>query len=244
MRSYLQKTAALTQGDVRNIVREPMMILMLCAPFLLVLVMKFLVPLVSSIVEKETGFVLLNYMVYIETFFMIISALMLGMITGFIILDERDDELLQYFSVTPLSKKGYLIYRVGSSIIAVTVVVEIISYVTGMRGVNLFKTIPMAILVAIEAPMIALFLVVFAKNKVEGLAMAKLSGFIMIAPFAILIPSQWHYIAGIFPPFWITKIYMEIQSSGDMYIFYVLIGLAVHLIWLMFFLRRFINKVY
>ncbi len=244
MKSYIKKIAVLAQGDLRNIFREPMMMLMLFAPVLLVLVMKFLVPFVAEIIVKETGFVLMNYKVYIETFFMIISAMMMGMITGFIILDERDDEILLYFSVTPLSKKGYLLYRVGSSIIAVTIIVVVISYLTGMRGINLLKTLPMAFIAATEGPMIALFLVVFAKNKVEGLAMAKLSGFLMMAPFAILIPSQWHFLGGVLPPFWITKIYIEIQSSGNLYFLYIFIGLIVHTVWLLYFLRRFKNKVY
>jgi hypothetical protein len=50
VKSYIKKIAVLAQGDLRNIFREPMMMLMLFAPVLLVLVMKFLVPFVAEII--------------------------------------------------------------------------------------------------------------------------------------------------------------------------------------------------
>lgn len=242
MKAWVKKAAALTQGDLRNIFREPIMLVMLSAPVLLVAMMKFIVPLAGDLIEKETGFILSDYNQYIETFFMIISAMMLGLISGFIILDERDDDILLYFSVTPVTKTGYLFYRVVSSILAVAFVVECIAFISGMRGIHLVKTIPLAFLAASEGPMIALFLVIYAKNKVEGLAMAKLSGFIMLAPFAILIPSKLNFIAGIFPPFWITKIYIEISSGGSNYFLFIAAGLIIHSLWLYFFIKRFINR--
>lgn len=37
--------------------------------------------------------------------------MLLGILAEFIILDERDDHLLEYYAITPLQKSGYLGYR-------------------------------------------------------------------------------------------------------------------------------------
>ena len=102
----------------------------------------------------------------------------------------------------------------------------------------------MAILVGLEAPIFCLFLGSFAKNKVEGLALSKASGIFLLAPFVgLFVKSEWQYIAGIFPTFWVSKAFLiGYEKTNPIFWIYIIIGLLIHLVYIFIFLRMgFIN---
>lgn len=56
---------------------------------------------------------------------------------------------------------------------------------------------------------VALMLPSLAKNRVEGMAVLKMSGLVMLGlPVALLLPSPFKYLAGVLPSFWITQLIM------------------------------------
>lgn len=86
----------------------------------------------------------------------------------------------------------------------------------------------------------AMFLIVsFARNRVEGMAMAKMASLIFlgsVVPFFVL--SDMQYLAAIFPTFWIAKLCRENN------ILLMLPALAVSLVWIGMFARRLMMKLF
>jgi len=99
----------------------------------------------------------------------------------------------------------------------------------------------LALLAALEAPMAVLFLVSFAANKVEGMALGKIFGMIYLGPFvAFFVKSDLQWIAGFLPPFWITKAFVAADLNMPVYWLFIGIGLIIHLLVLMLLLKRFL----
>ncbi len=60
-------------------------------------------------------------------------------------------------------------------------------------------------LVAIEAVLAATLLPAIARNKVEGLALTKLTNIAGVVPLLAIIPSPWRLLGGLLPTYWIGE---------------------------------------
>lgn len=106
------------------------------------------------------------------------------------------------------------------------------------------RLIPVGIIAALEAPLLALFLAAFANNKVEGLAIYKLTSLIFLAPFiGYFGKSGWVYLAGILPPFWVSKAFLASFEPCSHYWTFVIIGCFVHLAIIVWMLDRFNRRI-
>jgi fluoroquinolone transport system permease protein len=86
---------------------------------------------------------------------------------------------------------------------------------------------------------LALVMVVFASNKLEGLALMKGFGILLIGPLAAyFITSDWQLLLGVLPTYWPARAYWA-ASSGGMGWPFLLIGLAYYVLLLAWLLRRF-----
>lgn len=232
----------LLKGDAKNFYRDSTLVMMLVAPVLIIVVFKFGLPYLTTVLSRYTGFDLSPYHPFIISFMTMIPAMMFGMLVGFITLDERDENILAYISVTPLSKSFFLIYRMLIPVTASFFYFFIHLYVIGLVDFSVIKVIPIALMVSLEGPCMALFMVGFAKNKVEGLAMGKLLGVFYLAPIAgYFIKSDWKYLAGISPPFWVTGAFLA-ESTG-LYLMHVIAGFVVHGVFIALLLSIFKRKV-
>ena len=89
------------------------------------------------------------------------------------------------------------------------------------------------------APGAALFLAVFAENKITGLAFTKVLNAIGLIPvLAYFIQSDWQLLAGVLPAYWPMKV-VWLAAAGESYAWYAVVGLGVNLAVLYLLLRRF-----
>jgi fluoroquinolone transport system permease protein len=172
------------------------------------------------------------------------SPVMFGMVIGFLLLDERDDQTLKALQVTPMTLNNYLGYRVLVPML-ISIVLTLVAYpIAGMMPLATSKVLLTGVLAAPLAPLYALFLVIVAKNKVQGFALMKASGTLMLIPLiAYFIAGNWQYAFGFIPTFWPAKLYWELQAGRTSSIGFILIaGFTVHAIFLWVMARRF-NKI-
>jgi len=236
MRKYL----VLSIGDLKNISRDPILLAAVFAPFLLSIVMRFGIPFVSEILLRELSFDLSQYYNLIMSILILITPMMMGMLSGFLILDERDENILTFYSVTPLSKSGYLFYRVAMPTIISFILSFFVFYFIGITECRIEFLIPVLLLCSLESPMMALFLAAFASNKVEGLALSKAFGILFFAPVAgYFIESNWQYLAGIAPTFWVSKSLLAGAEMSSNYWIFIVGGIAVHLFINVMLIKRF-----
>lgn len=233
----MNRVLALSLRDLRDIGRDPMLLVAMVGPLMLAVVIRFGLPFLSELLEVRFGWGLMEHEGFFACMLLSVVPLMLGMLIGLVLLDERDEDLLSYFAVTPLMKKGYLIYRLGSPVVLSFVLSLVALGAAGLTGYSAMQTLPAVVMLALEAPMVALLMAVVAGNKVEGLAVAKACGVLLLAPIAnYFLQDQWQWVGMLLPTYWAAEAFLEI--SGGV----VVIGFVYHGVALWWLMKRFMGQ--
>lgn len=213
--NILRVYRALGPVDVRNVRRDSLLRWFIFLPLLIVLALRFAIPFATQLLWERLSFDLHPYYQLINSFLYLIMPLLVGMILGFLLLDQRDDQTLTALQVTPLSLNGYLIYRISLPLLISLVTTLVMVPLAGLGQVNIAAHLAAALCAAPLAPMFALFNAAFAQNKVQGLAVMKASSVISIPPFvAYFVTSGWQWLFGLVPTYWPAKVYWLLQA-GD-----------------------------
>ncbi len=234
--------AVLARGDLRLIARDSTLVMAVFGP-LAITILLFFLPVIETLIHTKFGLDLVPFRLFIVSFLSLIPGMLFAMIYGFIILDEHDEDVIDFISITPLRKAGYLTYKLIMPMLLSGSFFLFVIYATSLIQLNLIHGIGIAIMVAIEAAIGTLFLVAFSENKVEGLAFSKVLGIMYLAiPLVFFWNSSWHWISVFLPPFWIAKAFIHSQASsiwiwGDLFL-----GTAMHLGVLQYFLRVFLGR--
>jgi len=237
------KYRALLANDIRYAWRDPVLAAALIGPLALLLLSRYGFPSASYWLESYYSFNMEEYRVFSASFLMIITPLLIGMLVGLLMLDERDENVIVYYSVTPFMRRGYLAYRLTLPTILCTVLSLFYLCFSGLMVFRLEYLIVL-LLLALEAPLIALLLAAFAKNKVEGLALSKIGGLLIIGPVvAYFIPNAWGFLGAGIPTYWPAKVlHLFIQNEPLLAIIFSMIGLVIHTLCLLFMIYIFNNK--
>ena len=222
----MNKLLSLSVTHSKRIFRDPFLLFITFLPIFVSLMFRSLIPELQQLLINH--FDLSLYYPLIMVFLIMISPMFFGWVIGFSLLDDRDEDILAYMSVTPLQKSGYLHYKIIAPVLISIIQGYLVIIIANLCPMNYLKLFPVILLMAIETPIFALAQGVLASNKVEGLAVGKLLGISLIGPFAsYFFDSPIAYLAGIFPPFWITESYF---NEGAHYWLSLMIGLIIHLI--------------
>ena len=160
----------------------------------------------------------------------------LGQVLGFMLLDERDDGTLHALLITPMSMKGYLAYKIGVPLLGSSVIVMAVLSLGNLAPMPGYQLVPIALLYAIETPIMTLLMAGMGENKVQGFAFGKTVGNILLIPVAAyFLDPPWQYLAGVFPPFWTLKAFWLASEGAPGYWIAIAIGFVAHigaLVWL------------
>jgi fluoroquinolone transport system permease protein len=229
---------ALTTADWRNIRRDSFLQFILVYPFILGILLRWLIPFVTDAFADRHD--LTQYNDLMAAFFgLLIVPALVGVAIGFLLLDEKDDRTLTALQVTPLSPGAYLVYRLALPTVVSLISVIIVIPIMDIVAVSVYRLIPMALAAALEAPIFALLLATFANNKVQGLALMKATSITLIIPFVSwFVPEPWQWLLGFMPTFWPVKSFWLMQA-GATYWPYLLLGIVFHAVVLWALIRRF-----
>ena len=234
---------ALGPIDVRNIIRDPLLRWMVFLPLLIGVLIRWGVPILSTYLAARFQFDLVPYYHLVMSAMLLQWPILFGMIIGFLLLDQRDDQTITALQVTPLQLTGYLIYRISLPLV-LSIIVTLVSFpIAGLVELGFLPLFFAALLAAPLAPIFALFLATFAQNKVQGFALAKAVGIVTGPPvFAYFIDSSWKFAFGIFPTYWPMKFFWLLDASDGKLWIYFLVGMLYQIFVLWLLLKRF-NKV-
>ncbi len=104
---------ALGPIDIRNVLRDPLLRWIVFMPLLIGYLIRWGVPILSTYLATKFQFDLVPYYHLIMSSMLLLMPGFCGMIIGFLLLDQRDDQTLTALQVTPLRLTGYLIYRIS-----------------------------------------------------------------------------------------------------------------------------------
>ena len=183
--------------------RDPLLGWILALPIALALLLRPLIPRVQEALLAEAGFDLTPYYPLVMGGYLMTAPGMVGMVIGFLFLDERDARTLTALRTTPLSMRQYLGYRVALPLMLGTMSTLIGYPLTGLTPLPLAALLPMAVIASLSAPLLALVLAVAAPNKVAGFAVVKVLNAVNLLPIvAYFVPRPIQFAAGVFPTCW------------------------------------------
>lgn len=226
-------------SDAKNIGRDPM--LMTVSGLSIAPVIAFWLGKAAMDDAALAAFGVDHISRYVAPMVLVLPALLVGWVTGFLMLEDRDDGALLALDVTPPGKAGFLAYRVTvtAGVAAVITLLAAPLVITEFGG-GVVALI--ALFIAAEAVIAALLLPAVARNKVEGLALTKLTNIASLAPLVAFAPYPMRYAAGLAPPFWVGELLLPPDEVGIGLPAAAALGAAIHIAVIAVLFRRLREK--
>lgn len=222
--------------DYKLLKGDPMLILSMFVPFILWALMQLLFPFLEILVMEQWKVNISPYFNQAGIFFLMLIPMMMGMVYGFILLDERDAGIITAISVTPAGKSGYLKLRMGIPLLLSFAFILCFLLLLGLTGnLGILQLAVISLLVSSQSLILLLFLGAFAQNKVMGMAISKGFGILLMGPlFDYALPKPYNWIGSYSPLYWASRSLLA-DSSGSFWL-YSGITFLFHLllIWILF----------
>lgn len=221
----MKKILSLIHSDIRQIFRDKTLTFFLVAPMLLIVFVRIFVPFITKhypIVQE--------YHPMLMMFASIQTAIMFGFIVSFIILDEKDENVLQVIRVLPISPFYFILYRLLFATTFSTLGAFLMINLSGIAYPGFTNSILLSIQYGLTAPFITLIISTFAKNKIEGMAFFKGVDLVLLLPLlTFFISGYTKYIFSIIPAFWTYNLYKASVSNGNSS-FYFFSGMSMYIL--------------
>ncbi len=192
---------------VRAIWADAMLAACLFGPVIMAVALRFGVPALEGVIERAGGVpqALTPYYALFDLFLSMMTPLLLCFAGVMVVLEELDDGTAKYLMVTPLQKRGYLTSRlILLTVISVPYNVVLVALLS-LSGMALGMNLLAALVNALVSISVAMLVVGLAKNKVEGMALVKLSGFFFLGYIAAYFVAQpLAFAAGVLPGYWLA----------------------------------------
>lgn len=231
--------------DLRNVARDSMLRWVVILTPAFGLFFRFAVPPIAAALEERLSFDLTAYYTLLMSFLPLAVAGMIGTVVGFLLLDQRDDQTMSALLVTPLSLGAYLRYRM----IVLLVLCVVLSWITvplaGLTETTWLQLTVTSIVAAPLAPIYALFLGAFAGNKVQGFALAKAIGIVILPCIAAyFVTGPWQTAFGVVPHYWSMKVFWLFDAGApEAALVHAAVGLGWQGVVLVLLVRRFSHIV-
>lgn len=223
-----------------QITKDAMLLLVCTAPFLFGFFIRFGIPFVEKLLTEyyNNVAVLFPYYLIFDLLLAVLAPMMYGFVSAMVILGDMDDGITSYMSVTPLGKNGYLYSKLGFPVIISFIITIFVLFVFSLTKISLGMTIGLAMLTSILGFIMSIMVISISTNKVEGMAVMKLSGILVLGIFApFFITGNIQYLLFFFPSLWIAKFAISNE------IVFFLISIITSFIWILVLLKRFMRKI-
>jgi fluoroquinolone transport system permease protein len=198
----LRRIGPLLAADARSIWRDPILGVALAMCLGLAPGLAAFTPSIDALFLDQFG--LPDASSFLAPMVLVLPAMLVAWIVGFLLLEDRDDGALLAIAVTPVGQQQFFAWRSSvAAVLAALFCVYGCAFV--VPGLPIIAVAGLALLIGAEAVAAAVVLPGLARNKVEGLALTKLTNFAAIVPFAALLPAPWRYFGGIVPSYWIGE---------------------------------------
>ncbi|MFD1179485.1 hypothetical protein ACFQ3W_24755 [Paenibacillus puldeungensis] len=227
---------------VRQVFKDSMLVAVCLASVLSAIFIRYGVPAIEQVLcdyFQKTA-ILANYYLLFDLLLSIVTPYMLCFASAMVMLGEYDENLSRYLAVTPLGKRGYvlsrLVFPAAISFLLSVILMQRFSLTAWSFGM-LLLTCLLSSLVSIS---VALLIFAVSHNRVEGMAVAKMAGLIMVGlPIPFFISGDVQYLFAPLPSFWIAKLCLE-QESLLPFAFAALLSSGI---WLSLLYHRFNTKL-
>nr|WP_240910850.1 ABC transporter permease [Thermococcus sp. MV5] len=172
--------------------------------------------------------------------------MILGMIPGFMMADEKEDKTIQALQVIPISSEAFLVYRLTWASLATAVLVGASPYILDIE-ISQKGLLALIALFLLEAWIYGLLVTVFSESRMQAITVSKIVGWFLLLPPVIKLvvvwrnlSTDWSKFTAFLPTYWLYKVFegIPLNNYSD---FPIAIG--VHLAWLIPLVVLFRRKV-
>ena len=230
----MKQATKILKSSVLQIYRDQMLLMLFFSPFLIGIIMRILVPFADKLITKYLQFSIKPYYILADATTLVMGAMMIGMMVGLLMLDERDDGIAIYYSVTPTGGLNYLLSRLLLPLIYSSISIIIIMTFATLSDIGYPWFFAPAIISAFNGVLASMLLVSIASNKVEGLAVSKLLGLMCCGiPLAWFSTQHLKIFGYLLPTYWITDMLIHANDNNiTNYLFDFLIGTLCVFTWI------------
>lgn len=206
------------------------MAFMLIYPLIFAFLGRYLLPWIT----EKYGFNFQHFTDLILVILVLFIPIVYGALIGFSLLEDRDDNVLINIRITPLSIHQFISFRLVGVYILCVISSIFVLWFSKVGAIPMKNIISISILSSLEAPISGLLINAFAKNKIEGFAIMKAGGSIVVFPIvSLFFTGSKELFFSFAPGFWSAKAISSLVRGGGLYLsynMYYFIGLIYMLI--------------
>ncbi len=221
--------------------RRDMMLFAVClAPVPVGFLFRFAIPFLEAALTDwfHISAIISPYYALIDTFFAMLSPTMFCFVSAMVSLEEADEKTAAYLFITPLGKNGYLAARFcipSAAAFLITVAQLPVFNLTSLSAVDI---VLLAAGGTLQGIITSLLILTISSNKLEGMAVAKLSGLMIFgAAIPFFIKDDLQYLLFLLPSFWIGK------AVCENILLYMLPAFILSALWIYSLLKRYLRKI-
>jgi fluoroquinolone transport system permease protein len=225
---------------VRQIFHDSMLVMVCAASVVAALFFRFGVPGIESALcgLYHRPAILSDYYLLFDLLLALVTPYMLCFASAMMMLSENDENITGYLCVTPVGKKGYIVSRLIIPTAVSFLASVLIMLLCALTDWLFYELLLVCALASVVSAASSLLIVSFSHNRVEGMALGKMTGIVMLGlPVPFFLPSAYQYVFSPLPSFWIAKYSIE---NSIIYLFFAVLALFV---WSVLLYRIFIRKV-
>lgn len=213
------------KNELKNIRRDPMYLFFSIYPF----IFGFAGYLIIDMLNDET------WAGMVSMFLIIMTSYVYGAVTGFTLLDDKDDKVLMSLKITPINTKMYVLVKLFIGYMFGFIATLIVIFATGfLEDSSIMTILLIALIASLQAPFLALVVNSFAHNKVEGFVIMKGTGISLILPGVAFWVTDWkEFFLIIAPGFWPARLIqielMPMMEFNLSFGFYFVLGMVYNL---------------
>jgi fluoroquinolone transport system permease protein len=201
--------------DALQVRRDPLLRWIPAVPLALALAMRLGVPAavlrLQSVVDIPFE---LWYAPVLGVALLLVVPLLVGMIVGFLLLEQREDRTLSALRVTPVSLRMYIAYRLTAPVLVSVLATLLALPLAGFHALPPTHLLLATVAAAPLAGLYALALPAFAANRVQGFAFIKaVGGFGMVPLFALFVTGPIDALFALVPTWWMARLYWSLTGA-------------------------------
>lgn len=224
---------------IKFVRKDKMLFAAMIAPLLAGIAIHFGVTVAEKELIHMTGMqaVLSPYYGLFDVFFAMITPVMFCFIAAMVMLEEHDDHIDCYLFVTGLGQNGYFLSHIVLPAILAFVVTVVLLPVFGLTSMTVIEIIFLSLTGSLQGIIIALIIVTLSTNKLEGMAVTKLSSLMMLGALVpYFVPAPINLCVSFLPSFWMGKAVAEKEPLS------MLVSVLVAVGWILIMKRKYDRK--
>lgn len=211
----MKRTINLLKNDLKNILREPIFLILFTSPVLILLLLKFAFPIFNILLNRFVVFDLNTIFTQVSFMFLFLIPMLCGMIWSLLLVDDKDNKIMDVISVTPLGKNEYINIKLLSNTFISFILVLLMYFFQNYNSSISIEVMLLLILLSIQSIYLVILVANFASNKIEAMTFSKIFSFVYMFPLVtLLLKSNLRYFFSIFPQYWVIESYKVLNQSS------------------------------